>query len=60
MDLKYLILCVLIISCLIFYNFSFSNLSGNVFYDSEDKLWAHRVLDTNNIYDLSKEFKGTE
>jgi len=60
MNLKVLTLCVLIISCLFFYNFSFSNLSGNVFYDSEDKLWAHRVLDTNNIHDLYKEFKGFE
>ena len=60
MNSKFSIPCILIVLCLIFYNFSFSNLSGNVFYDSEDKLWAHRVLDTNNIDDFSREFRGFE
>ena len=46
--LKYFIVLLLIVLYVVFLNISFSNSSDRVFYNSSDKLWAHRVLNTND------------
>ena len=60
MKLKSIILWLLIIFYIIFYYISFSNSSERIFYDSSDKLWAHRVLNIDEVNVLSKDFQGVE
>jgi len=76
MKFRYVILCMLIIFYIIFYTIPFSRIhgqkeilenkngnvskAGEIFYDSSDKLWPHRVLSTDEVNMLSKDFKGVE
>ena len=56
--LKYFIVLLLIVLYVVFLNISFSNSSDRVFYNSSDKLWAHRVLNTNDANVFSNTFKS--
>jgi hypothetical protein len=58
--LKYFIVLLLIVLYVVFLNISFSNSSDRVFYNSSDKLWAHRVLNTNDANIFSNTFNGIE
>ena len=58
--LKYFVFFLLIILYIIFLNISFSNSSEKIFYNSSDKLWAHRVLNTNDANIFSNAFNGIE
>ena len=60
MRLRFLSFPLLIILYIIFCQISILDISSNVFYDSEDKLWAHRVLNPDKINSLKDEFIGFE
>tara|TARA_B100001741_G_scaffold283846_1_gene259048 strand:- start:152 stop:871 length:720 start_codon:yes stop_codon:yes gene_type:complete len=57
---KFLILLLLVLVYVIFLFFPSIELSSDGFYESEDKLWAHRVNNLKDIKPLSKDFKGFE
>jgi len=60
MKFKIIFFLLFALAYLIFLFYPYSDVSGDIFYDSEEKLWAHRVLDVNQIEDLSNEFNGFE
>ena len=60
MKFKIIFFLLLALAQLVFLFYPYSDVSGDIFYDSEEKLWAHRVLDVNQIEDLSNEFNGFE
>ena len=57
---KFLFFILLSISYIFFYQLSFDNTVDSSFYNSDDKLWAHRVLNPSDAKSLSKEFNGVE
>lgn len=60
MRFKYFLLPLCLIFYYIFYQSSILNNSSDIFYDLDDKLWAHRILDPNSLNSLSDEFIGYE
>ena len=60
MNYKIVILFLLIFSYFIFFQYPILDNKGVVFYNSKDKLWAHRILDTNLLVNISKKFEGVE
>lgn len=57
---KFLLLILVFFGYVIFILFPSNDLSSDGFYESDDKLWAHRVNNLKDINPLSKEFKGVE
>ena len=57
---KFLLFILVVLGYIIFILFPSNDLSSDGFYESDDKLWAHRVNNLNDIKPLSKEFKGFE
>lgn len=60
MRLKYFFIPLCLIFYFIFYESTILNNSSDIFYDLDDKLWAHRILDPNKLNSLSDEFIGYE
>tara|TARA_B110001450_G_scaffold206804_1_gene197013 strand:+ start:40 stop:762 length:723 start_codon:yes stop_codon:yes gene_type:complete len=60
MRFKYFLVPLCLIFYFIFYQSSILNNSSDIFYDLNDKLWAHRILDPNKLNFLSDEFIGYE
>ena len=57
---KFLLFILLVLGYVIFILFPSNDLSSDGFYESDDKLWAHRVNNLKDIKPFSKEFKGFE
>ena len=57
---KFLLFILIVLGYVIFILFPSNDLSSDGFYESDDKLWAHRVNNLKDIKSLSKEFKGFE
>ena len=57
---KFLLFILVVLGYVIFILFPSNDLTSNGFYESDDKLWAHRVNNLNDIKQLSKEFVGFE
>ena len=57
---KFLLFMLVVLGYLIFILFPSNDLTSNGFYESDDKLWAHRVNNLKDIKPFSKEFKGFE
>lgn len=60
MNYKFLFIFVLSTLYVFFYQLSFDISVDSSFYSSDDKLWAHRVLNPSDANSLSKEFNGVE
>ena len=60
MNYKFLLIFVLSTLYIFFYQLSFDITVDSSFYSSDDKLWAHRVLNPSDAKSLSKEFNGVE
>ena len=60
MNYKFLLIFVLSTLYIFFYQLSFDITVDSSFYSSDDKLWAHRVLNPSDAKSLSKEFNGIE
>jgi len=60
MRFKYFLISLPLIFYFIFYQSIILNNSSDIFYDIDDKLWAHRILDPNRLNSLSDEFIGYE
>ena len=60
MNYKFLFIFVLTTLYVFFYQLSFDISVDSSFYSSDDKLWAHRVLNPSDAKSLSKEFNGVE
>ena len=60
MRLKYFFIPLCLIFYFIFHESTILNNSSDIFYDLDDKLWAHRILDPNKLNSLSDEFIGYE
>ena len=60
MNYKFLLIFVLSTLYIFFYQLSFDITVDSSFYNSDDKLWAHRVLNPSDAKSLSKEFNGVE
>ena len=60
MNYKFILIFVLSILYIFFYQLSFDITVDSSFYSSDDKLWAHRVLNPSDAKSLSKEFNGVE
>jgi len=54
------IILVIAISYSTFFYISIFDFQGQTFYNSSDKLWAHRILDPQKIEKISSHFKGFE
>ena len=59
-SLTFLLIFVLSTLYIFFYQLSFDISVDSSFYSSDDKLWAHRVLNPSDAKSLSKEFNGVE
>jgi len=57
---KFSLFILVVLVYVIFILFPSNDLISNGFYESNDKLWAHRVNNLKDIKPLSKEFKGFE
>ena len=57
---KFLLFILVVLGYVIFILFPSNDLSSDGFYESDDKLWAHRVNNLKDIKPFSKEFKGFE
>ena len=57
---KFSLFILVVLGYVIFILFPSNDLSSDGFYESEDKLWAHRVNNLKEIKPFSKEFKGFE
>ena len=60
MRLKYFFIPLCLIFYFIFHESTILYNSSDIFYDLDDKLWAHRILDPNKLNSLSDEFIGYE
>ena len=60
MNYKFLFFLVLSTLYIFFYQLSFDISVNSSFYNSDNKLWAHRVLNPNDAKNLSNEFNGVE
>ena len=60
MNNKIILILIAIFSYLGFFFYPSSKISSTGFYNLNDKLWAHRVLNLSEINKLSKEFPGFE
>jgi len=60
MNYKIIILFLFLALYFIFLRYPILENKGVMFYNSQDKLWAHRVLDTNLLVNISEEFNGVE
>jgi hypothetical protein len=60
MNYKLLFIFVLSTLYVFFYQLSFDISVDSTFYSSDNKLWAHRVLNPSDAKNLSKEFNGVE
>ena len=60
MNYKFLLIFVLSTLYIFFYQLSFDISVNSSFYSSDNKLWAHRVLNPSDANSLSKEFNGVE
>ena len=60
--MNYKLLFIFFLSTLyvFFYQLSFDISVDSTFYSSDNKLWAHRVLNPSDAKNLSKEFNGVE
>ena len=57
---KFPLFILVVLGYVIFILFPSNDLSSDGFYESDDKLWAHRVNNLKDIKPFSKEFKGFE
>ena len=60
MNYKFIILFLFLALYFIFLRYPILENKGVIFYNSQDKLWSHRVLDTNLLVNISEEFNGVE
>ena len=60
MNNKIILILIAIFSYLGFFFYPSSKISSTGFYNLNDKLWAHRVLNLSEINKLSKQFPGFE
>ena len=60
MNNKIILFLIAIFSYVVFFFYPSSKISTSGFYNLNDKLWAHRVLNLSEINKLSKEFPGFE
>lgn len=60
MNYKIIILFLFLALYFIFLRYPILENKGVIFYNSQDKLWSHRVLDTNLLVNISEEFNGVE
>ena len=60
MNNKIILFLIAIFSYVGFFFYPSSKISSTGFYNLNDKLWAHRVLNLSEINKLSKEFPGFE
>ena len=60
MNYKFIILFLFLALYFIFLRYPILENKSVIFYNSQDKLWAHRVLDTNLLVNISEEFNGVE